>query len=331
MQAPAPQLPLPPRTQHRSEAEGKRDATSIVPGTHTGKSKKKGAAKGKKGAKSDELDRVVREDAGLSALAELTREENDDRRSRGLNRRLDGEACEQPPGHVGGFFPLEGHAFRRRSSGGLVPPAYSDVTQGNLSDAWLLAALAAVAHALPSRLTEGVEELGEGAFMVSLGGELLRVTAELPTEGYADPRPNGQEDTLWVALFEKAFALVEAGSYAHLECGNPSRALEGLTGRRARRRALTAHVDGDRVWTDIVDAVSDPRPVVVTTKDVELPRPLVGDHTYAVLGATERDGERWVRLYNPWGTKGGTRPLEEVTHELALTDLLKIATALHIG
>src|SRR5207253_1313608 len=100
---------------------------------------------------------------------------------------------------------------------------------------WLLAACAAVAHARPAMLLRRVTGNGDGSFNVQLGADDFRVTPEFPAEGYAEPCPEGRADTLWVALVEKAFAIREAGAFAHLELGNPARALEALTGRPSVR------------------------------------------------------------------------------------------------
>lgn len=296
--------------------------------THTGRSggaKRKRGPQGKSGAKSDGLERVVREDAGVVAMGELTREERAD--AARTHRWERGETCEMPAGHGSLFVPIEGRAFVPEGPDRVRPPTFGDVCQGNLADAWLLAAFAAVARMQPERLVEAIREIQPGIFDVRLGAETIRVTAEFPSERYADPRPNDQDDTLWVALLEKAFALSEAGSYAHLECGNPGRALERLTGQLAHRIALTRHVDPAPVGAALREGFAAGRPMVVLTRDGELPPPLVGEHAYAVVGLED---DR-VQLYNPWGPRGEQRPLEAVLHTVPLSTLLEDALALHFG
>lgn len=325
--APIPQTPAPMPRQSgpKTEGESRKNVTSIVPGVSTGKAKKKGGAKGKKSDKSGELDRVVREDAGLAALTELTREDRQDRRSRG-RALVDGRECEMPRGHSVGFHPVEGRAFQED---GAVPPQFGDIVQGNLSDAWLLACFAAVAERAPGRLLERIEELEPGVFDVRLDDERVRVTAEFPSEGYAAAHPRGESDLLWVALLEKAFALREAGSYAHLETGNPARALEALMGREARRTSVSRHVDPERVWTVLTNAEAHAQPVVVVTKDVELPQPLVADHVFAVLSAWEGPEGPVLRLFNPWGAR--ERDVSEMVHEVPLSLVVRASLALYVG
>jgi hypothetical protein len=130
---------------------------------------------------------------------------------------------------IGGVSRVKLSALTR--GGRTVPPTFGDVDQGNLSDAWLMACFAAVAHAQPAQIMKRIDRLDDGAFQVRVGKHtLFRITPEFSGEGYADPMPNGQEDTMWCALLEKAWAKREAGAYTLLEVGNPSRALEDLSG-----------------------------------------------------------------------------------------------------
>jgi hypothetical protein len=231
-----------------------------------------------------------------------------------------------PPGHAEGSRRVPGEAFRRDAKGRPVPPCYGDVDQGNLADAWLLASCAAVAHSLPAALVRRVRRRSPHDFAIDLGDDTVIVTSELSLEGYADPTPSGQADTLWVALVEKAFAIREGGSYAHLETGNAARALEALTGQRARRVSVTEHIDAARLMKRLVEAKAKSLPMVLKTRSGSLSEPLVGDHNYAVLDVSAEA----LRIYNPWGTAGGTRPLEQMVHSIPVAQVLREVEALYL-
>ena len=193
-------------------------------------------AKSKEGGSSTALDRVSREEENL--LVQEVTEEQRRRRGRGYN---DFSEIEPVSGHSKTLVRRAGRAFRIDAEGRQVPPHFSEVEQGNLQDAWLLAVLAAVARAQPDALMQRVQPSQKGDFTVQLGERVYPVTPEFPSEGYAEPEPQNLNDTLWVALVEKAFALESACSYAELETGNPSRALPLLVeGRSLRRRIRTA-------------------------------------------------------------------------------------------
>jgi len=231
-----------------------------------------------------------------------------------------------PPGHNAESRRVPGEPFRRDAKGKAIPPCYGDVDQGNLADAWLLASCAAVAHSAPATLVRRVRRRSELDFAIDLGDDTVIVTSELSLEGYADPVPNGQADTLWVALLEKAFAIREGGSYAHLETGNAGRALEAITGLRSRRVAITEHTDLAKLATTLKAARAKAAPMVLKTRSGSLTAPLVGDHNYAVLDVTPEG----LRIYNPWGSAGGTRPLENMVHVIAMAQVVREIESLHI-
>lgn len=284
----------------------------------------RGPARRKEAAGDGRVDRVVRDEQD-ALFAALSGEES-------VERDGEGEGpLEQPPGHASGLITVEGDAFRRDAAGRRVPPAFGDVGQGNLGDAWLLAACAAVAHVQPAMLLARVSAKGDGSFNVRLGVEDVRVTPSFPVEGYADPRPNGQKDSLWVALVEKAFAQATRGSYAELEAGNPARALEALTGRAAGRLSLGPEADLERLGRRLVAARRAGAAIVARTRHAGVDAPLVAQHNYAVLELEGQGAGQAVRLYNPWGTRQNLRPIEALIHVVPLAALRRDVEALYLG
>jgi hypothetical protein len=252
--------------------------------------------------------------------------EDDGRRA--LRRVLAGEEREAeereplslPAGHRSGWTPFAGDAFPPEG------PRPIDVDQGNLQDAWLLASCAAVAAARPEALVERVIRGEGGSFWVRLGDHPVEVEPSFPSERCADPSPAGTRDRLWVALLEKAFA-IEAGGYAELEGGNPGRALERLTGGAAARISVTDTRPVDDWWDRLEAAARAHRPIVLRTRGGDVAPPLAADHDYAVLVLQDRS----VQLYNPWGTKRGSRPLEAVVVRLGVEALRAGAEAFYLG
>jgi len=226
---------------------------------------------------------------------------------------------------------VEGNAFRTDARGNVIPPAYTDVDQGGLGDCWLLAASAAVAHRDPEHIQGRITKNTDGSFNVRLGSDTQRVEPTFPNAGYADPTPNGQQNTLWPALVEKAYAQREGNSYARLEGGNPGRAMEALTGQPSRRTTITASSDLDRLWGTLRDGVTGDHPMVLSTPPGTVAAPLHENHAYAVLDAYERDGQRYVRVYNPWGTNDNSRTADAMTHELRLEDVRANFTMLDVN
>jgi calpain family cysteine protease len=279
---------------------GLRGLTRVAPGS---------AKRSRRGAPviDDRIDRVNRETEANPILGELAAADRD---------QGDGDMTAHLSGHSASWRHVDGDAFRSDARGRTVPPVFSDVEQGNLGDSWLLAACAAVAHVLPRRLIASIHKNEDGAFSVRLGKVELLVTADFPTDPYADPAPNGQKDTLWPALVEKAFAIAEGGSYAHLEGGNPGRALESLTGEPAVRLSIARHRALDRLFAALKACRESPAPIVIHTLGADTRPPLEPDHHYAVLEIFEREGARLLKIYNPWGSKRGARPLEDAILEI---------------
>lgn len=294
---------------------GIRGLTTITP-TKTGKTeKKKGAEENKR------LDRVERDDQRGSLFTYVDPEEED----------AEKEAVAQPSGHGQGMRVFEDEAFRSDAKGRPIPPTYSDVDQGNLADAWLLASAAAVAHTQPALLLKRITRHDSTSWMIRLWNESMVVKAEFSNEGYADPTPNGQRHTLWVALLEKAFAMREASSYSHIETGNPGRALEALTGKRSLRMSLSERTSLDKMFERLREGKRASASMVVHTREVGVAQPLHVDHCYAVLDVFEKDGAKLAKLYNPWGTNGGQKPLESLIHEVKMEALRADCDALFVS
>ncbi len=311
-----------PRPQQNRTEVGVR---SLHP-THQPSALKKGARRSKSAKTGDPdasaLDRVSHDDANL-----MVNEVGDEPRRHDQRPALEVADLEAAPGHSTTVLRREGRPFRTEN-GRLVPPHFADVEQGNLQNAWLMATLAAVAEARPDVLIERVADGHNGDFFVRLGRRRFPVSPEFPTEGYAEVEPRGRADTLWVALFEKAFALDAACSYAELEAGNPSRALPLLVGGGSRRQRVRTNGDPEAEVRKLLEHRDQRHPMILVTRTGSVQRPLVADHAYALVDV---DGDGGVKLYNPWGTRRSSRPLEAVLHPLPWRDARAAFEFLYVG
>lgn len=305
--------------------------TGVIQG-YTGTSGAAGAkAKGKTGkagqaGQVDEakVDRIDRDDeSNNQMLVEIIDERKEKREGDVL--------C--PPGHSPGVRWVDGDAFRCDKNGRTIAPTFGDVDQGNLGDSWLMATLASVAHACPKHLLERCDKSRDSndEFGVRLGKLEVRIRPEFSSEGYADPLPSGQTDTLWVALFEKAFAKRSANSYANLELGNPARALELLTGKPSYRMSIHNGTSLEALTMRLDEGKRDSRAMVLTTRESGVSSPLHPEHAYAIIGVHDVAGSRCVKVYNPWGTKGGTRSIESVIYEVKLDDVRSNGASLFVS
>ena len=210
------------------------------------------------------------------------------------------------------YTPVSGTLF------GANGPSYLDVQQGYVGDCWLMASLAEVAARDPqdiqSMFTAAGTTVENGStvslytvrFFNSAGvAEYVTVDTELPSGGsYYDRPANG---VLWVALAEKAYAeangagYVATGSegndsYAALNGGDPSWALQAITGKSANDYAINP--------TNITAAWNSGELIVLCSSPNAGDNLVVGDsqgtHAYAMVNYSASSSNSF-ELYNPWG------------------------------
>ena len=70
------------------------------------------------------------------------------------------------------------------------------------------------------------------------------------------------------------------------------------------------------------------RPMVLVTRTSNVRAPFVADHAYAVIDV-EAGGA--VKVYNPWGTRRATRPLESVVHSVPWDEARDAFEFLYVG
>jgi hypothetical protein len=240
--------------------------------------------------------------------------------------------------NIGPFGPL---TSLKRLEGPLFGPegaSVDDVTQGSIGDCYFAAAVSALVGVGPKAIEKLLKDNGDGTYTVTfflpsatlgIGGAGAPISVTVDADVYVtdeekplygkpkrddDPTPPTKKaeegpKPIWFPILEKAFAEVKNKSYENivsLLSNDSSQALEMLTGK-PRRYAFSILGD-DATWNKLVELTSAERPVAAAThvfrpalyKGTEL-RP---KHQYAVLGVSVRDGQRLVKLRNPWGYQG---------------------------
>ena len=214
-------------------------------------------------------------------------------------------------------------------------PTIDDINQGVLGDCYFLSTLAAGAETNPAWIRQSVVDLGDRTyavrFMTEDGGEAyVRVDSELPVHevddsgglGHLEPAYAGlaSEDSIWVAVMEKAFAYyrdpsntpdggVDNTSYHNLNHGWMDEPMIALGGVDVEAFDVTdtdnpPFKDGDDLLNWIVKERLDGRAVTMATRG-QPSKVFVESHAYTVLDVVaDENGGRLLKLRNPWGTDG---------------------------
>ncbi len=232
-----------------------------------------------------------------------------DRFSNGADKTLNGDNLADPTdsGTMRNFKNLP--LFSRSG------PSSQDIDQGGVGDCWLMSGLGSAADANANSIRQTVVDLGDGTYGVELGGKFYRVDADLPTVGSGNSLRYaglGQDDSLWTAIVEKAYAFFRtgAGTYASLSGGWASSVYDALGDSSAVSRSFTNGADALR---HIAGELSAGKAVVVNILSAQGGAPVVGQHAYIV----ERVNYQIIRvagislrvavsvvLRNPWGVDG---------------------------
>jgi hypothetical protein len=190
-------------------------------------------------------------------------------------------------------------------------PSETDVKQGSLGDCYYVASLAATAASDPNRIRQSICDLGNGSYAIEFTNgngvpTYVRVDADLPTTASGALTYGaglGAQGSTWVALMEKAFAIVRTGAdtYASIASGMPGEALADLGATQlttlapATAAQLLADINADLLLKG--DAACY----------------VMGGHCYAVSSVNLTAGT--VTLYNPYGS------YTTITGQQALQDM----------
>lgn len=195
------------------------------------------------------------------------------------------------------------------------------INQGALGDCWFLAGISSLAEH-----GERVEKLfdvdsypSDGLFNVklwSMGKEYtLAIDDRIPVQRYFGTpfmtrrSPNG---AWWGTIIEKVAAKYW-GNYTNMHGGNVWEAFYMLTGMPAIAVGTTK-VTADEMWSRMVAADKAKYPMSASA-NVRL-MGIVGGHAYTLLGVATVDGNRLIKMRNPWGRGEYNGPWSDKSAEM---------------
>jgi hypothetical protein len=214
---------------------------------------------------------------------------------------------------------------------------FFDPIQGAVANCYYIAALSAVAWAMPYRIRHLTRATGQGQetfanmiqfFKPDSGGQIdkeIEVTDTVPLNswgGFLYAR-SSETDEIWPAVYEKAYAKLKTGTTTdHPDIlstawGDCVWATAQLTGGKREYHNTTDNT-ADALW-NLVRANSLSRrtfnPMTAWTyssgdkapkKVVYADANVVGSHCYTILGWDYRNDRKYIILRNPWGNTEAT-------------------------
>jgi hypothetical protein len=231
----------------------------------------------------------------------------------GADRTLDGDRIADP-------LPLAGQAYKTFANNPLFSsagPQMTDIRQGELGDCWALAAFSAIARDNPQALRHNVVDFADGTYGVRLGNNFYRVDNDLPVGRTGAPANAqlGPQNSMWVAVLEKAFAHYRTGanSYASLDGGWSVEVNRAFRSASPGARQIESYSNATALVNDIAYGVATGQAVTVGFLSDRFGRAipaggarLVMGHMYTVASVQRNAAGAVVSitLRNPWGVDG---------------------------
>ena len=190
-------------------------------------------------------------------------------------------------------------------------PSPNDVRQGFVGDCYYVATLSSIAKADPNLIRQSIVDLGDGTYAVHYvrnGTDVyIHVDGQLPVWSPGDIAYAGlgQQNSLWVALMEKAYAFFryDLASYASIDGGWMSEVYSALG-----TTSSTINQASGAQWLlqQIQDLLDAGRSVTYGVLQAPAGSPLISYHAYMVDSVqTDSAGNAIaLRLRNPWGIGG---------------------------
>ncbi len=202
------------------------------------------------------------------------------------------------------------------ASGG---PTMADINQGYLGDCYLLSTLSSVAKTDPALIRKDIVQDGTNLYTVTLGKSTpIQVNADLPVwaDGQVAYAGLGVQDSLWVALMEKAYVIYtspKAPSYNAINGGWMSSAFSALG---LKSQTIESATSGTGLLTTLqADLKAGDFTTFGTLNTLPAGSPLVAGHAYEVNAVTDNASGTpvSVTLRNPWGEGSADDGLVTVT------------------
>ena len=189
--------------------------------------------------------------------------------------------------------------------------AVEDIVQGKICDCYFLSVLGSLCKfpQLIEKLFYFKEKTKEHIygiyFYINGNKKLVLIDDYLPYVGVGFKQfamSKSEENEIWVALIEKAWAKIN-GNYIRIGCGgSPNEVFDVLTEAYSEEVAVKPSVK-EKLWKKLMEGEEKGFVMTAGTSgndDVE-DVGLSPGHAFTVLGIHEINGERVIRLRNPWG------------------------------
>ncbi len=213
-------------------------------------------------------------------------------------------------------------------------PTISDINQGDLGDCYLLSTLSSVVKTDPALIKKDIVADGGGIYTVTLGsgkGTQININANLPvfSDGSLAYAKLGNQNSLWVALYEKAFAQYQntkANSYATINGGWMSEAFSALG---LKSQTLFSSTSATTLATTLAtDLKAGDFTTFGTVSTLAASSPLIAGHAYEVNSVqTDATGNTTVTLRNPWGKGAANDGMVTVSAQQLYTAFAGAVTA----
>jgi hypothetical protein len=191
-------------------------------------------------------------------------------------------------------------------------PRETDITQGQLGDCFLLASFGSIAKVDANFIRQSIVDLGDGTYAVQFASGAnkvyVRVDDQLPTDaqGHLAYAQLGLQNSMWVPLFEKAYAEYRGTSdYGALNGGYMGDVYTAMG--LQDNNAIFSASSGTNLLSQLLADLNKGDAVTFGTQDsVPAGIPVIGDHAYIVDKIITNDGGTvtGIQLRNPWGFDG---------------------------
>lgn len=196
-------------------------------------------------------------------------------------------------------------------------PVASDIVQGAAGDCYFLAGLGAIAQSNSRAIRQNIVDFNDGTYGVRLGNSFYRVDNDLPvdslnstTPSYAKLGRSGAAQSMWVAIYEKAFAFYRstARSYASIEGGWSVEVNRAFGTTSAGDRAFNSYSSAASLATEVFNRWYNREAVTIgfSGSNQAHSTPLVLGHMYLVTNVIRNAANvvTSIELRNPWGIDG---------------------------
>ena len=188
------------------------------------------------------------------------------------------------------------------ASGG---PTNQDIDQGGVGDCWLMSGLGSMAQANPESITRSVAELGDGTYGVAIDGAFYRVDGDMPvnSSGNLKYANLGVDDSVWVAVIEKAYADYRdnANTYSNLGGGRTKPVYESFGGTSSGATTFANDKVNDAM-DFVINKMASGQAISTLIINATTGSTLVNSHWYMIESVDKAHSK--ITLRNPWGDAG---------------------------